>query len=173
MKKITVNNQHRKHIGKHVNWADDKQKSQLPFDDHVKLLASQPGLHSRNVTRHNVANLTLLTMTYLTSVQNSSPSAASSAPNPRSLAFIDKGANLTIKAPKLDFPSHNNRQSAPTATNGRGKSGTMIHNKKRGLIKNISEFSSETRERTRANTESHFLSFPQADAIVSAPWKTS
>lgn len=43
MKKFTVNNQYRKHIGKHVNWADDKQKSQLPFDDQVKLLASQRG----------------------------------------------------------------------------------------------------------------------------------
>ncbi|CAJ0999063.1 hypothetical protein [Sodalis praecaptivus] len=148
-----------------MNWADDKQKSQLPFDDQVKLLASQPGLHSRNVTRHNVANLTLLAMTYLTNVQNSSLSAASSTPNPRALAFNDKGGNVNFKAPKPEIPSHENRLNHRPFSVERGKSGTMIDIKKREMIKNLSGSSNETRERTRTKTESHSLSFPQTEAM--------
>lgn len=104
-------------------------------------------------------------MIYLTNVQNSSLSAASSMPNPRALAFNDKGGNVDFKAPKPDFPSHENRQSRQPFPVESGKSGTMIDIKKRGMIKNLSNSSNETRERTRINTEYHSLSFPQADAM--------
>ncbi|RJL46791.1 hypothetical protein [Pectobacterium carotovorum] len=68
--------QYRRTVGDHVNWSDKQQGNQEKQNKRIRQLATQPGCHTGNRDRQQVAYAAIQLLSVLSSVQNIEPNPA-------------------------------------------------------------------------------------------------
>lgn len=75
--RLSPDQQYRREIGNHQRWQDAKQGTQKSQDQHVRILAEQPGLHAGNRRLRSAAQAYVQLLSLLSSAQSSNVTFAS------------------------------------------------------------------------------------------------